>query len=167
MSKAVMIAAPFTGDSDHCFYFLICTFTRCKCISLHTADHFDTAEPISLALPFKKAQHHWSVRDRTCLEPSWWRPHVPLGLLSSGAPQPRQTDWTFPGPKRTGGGLAFLCMMTIKCLRPSVRVHLQDSRHTPCCVCLSLLAPLTGGKPLPRVHHWLCGMRTLATTEVI
>lgn len=37
----------FTGDSDYHFYFLICTFTRCKCIFLHTADHFDTAELIS------------------------------------------------------------------------------------------------------------------------
>lgn len=90
----------FTGDSDQHFYFLMWIFTRCKCISLHTADHFDTAELISLVHPFKKAPHHWPVRARTCLQHRtvMMKAKCVLGLLSSGAPLPWQTNGIFPEP---------------------------------------------------------------------
>lgn len=90
----------FTGDLDHHFYFLIWTFTRWKCIFLHTADHFETAELINLAHSFKKAQHHWSVRARTCPQPRtiMMKAKCLLGLSSSGVPLPWQTNWTFPEP---------------------------------------------------------------------
>lgn len=108
----------FAGDSDHHFYFLILTFTRRECISLHAADHFDTAELISLAHPFKKAQRHWSVTARICPQPRaiMMKAKCALGLLSSGVlccscDLGRHTG-PLQSPQRTGGALAFLC----KCL---------------------------------------------------